>query len=56
MGGGIDASVGTLAGTRGFSVDGGVPFAANLVCRHSGTSGSTSLSGASLMAIFIPYP
>ena len=56
MGGGLDASLGSLAGTRGFSVDGGVPFTANLVCRHSGASGSTNVDGASLMAIFIPYP
>jgi hypothetical protein len=45
-----------MSATRGFSVAGGVPFTANLVCHHSGGTGSekTTFADSAMTAIFIP--
>lgn len=50
-GGAVD--LGQLAGTSGFDVDAGT-HNFNLVCRHVGTSGSSTVSERSMTAIFIP--
>ena len=43
-----------MSGTRGFPVAAGAAFTANLVCRHSGNSPSTSFTDTVMTAIFIP--
>jgi hypothetical protein len=43
-----------MTGTRGFPVAAGAVFTANLVCRQSGNSPTTSFTDAVMTAIFIP--
>jgi hypothetical protein len=47
-----------MSATRGFSVAGGAPFTANLVCHHSGGTGpeTTGFLDSAMTAIFIPNP
>jgi hypothetical protein len=47
-----------MSATRGFSVAGGAPFTANLVCHHSGGTGpeTTAFVDSALTAIFTPNP
>jgi len=51
---GPPATLGTIAGTRGFNAFVGVPFVVNLVCQHFG-NGTTDVHDPSLTAIFTPH-
>jgi hypothetical protein len=51
--GGLDGSIGPLAGTRGFSVSGVVPFTVNLVCQTVGGDGILGISDPALTAIYV---
>ena len=50
---GAAGDISQMAGTRGFDVTAG-EFTANLVCDHSGTSGSSFIDDSAMTAIFIP--
>ena len=50
---GSNGSMGPLAGTRGFSVSGAVPFTVNLVCQHIGDGGSSGISDPALTALYV---
>jgi hypothetical protein len=51
-----ETMVAQLAGTRGFAVEGGTPFTANLVCKNINPPRETIFFEPSLTAIFIPNP
>ena len=53
---GDSGSIGQLAGTQLWAVNGGLPFTVNLVCENEGTSGSSIVNDSALSAIFIPDP
>jgi hypothetical protein len=52
-GAGVIAAFAQLAGTRGFDVTAGQTLTVNLVCRHSGLSGSSLILDSALTAIFV---
>lgn len=56
-GGAGDGGIGQMAGTRGFDIPGGgAPYTVYLYCKHSGSSGSSSVYDSSLTAVFYPAP
>jgi len=54
--GGPPATLGSIAGTRGFTAFVGEPFIVKLVCQHFGSNGTTDVHDSSLTATFTPHP